>query len=269
MARNLTVHEVAERMDRPVREIVSRLRGLGVDVSRGADELEPEEIQAMLVGKPPARPLAHVPNDLEERIDREPSVFDTRPSYFGSALVGITPADRELLQALRSALPHLNGQAASRLTGAVSPAGDEVFLVHGHDVLRHTVEQYIRDLSLSPVVLDSRPNQGRTIIEKLEAHANTSFAVVLLTPDDQGRKSGKGRLKFRARQNVVLELGYFIGRLGRNRVCAIYVPGVEVPSDFHGVLHVVLDGEGRWRKDLHRELAAAGLPVRRGKQSTE
>jgi hypothetical protein len=262
MSRNLTVHEVAERMDRPVREIVKRLRALGVAVAGGADELQPEEIQAMLVGKPPA----YRPHDLSDaravELAREPSIFDSKPSFSSRDLVAPTPGDLELVALLRAVVgtAQLNGFGAQgRAVGPI--ANDEVFVVHGHDEFRHTAEEYIRSLSLRPVLLDSRPNQGRTIIEKLEAHANTSFAVVLLTPDDQGRKCGNSRFKPRARQNVVLELGFFLGKLGRHRVCALYVPGVELPSDFHGVLYVELDGEGRWRKQLHRELAAAGLPV--------
>jgi hypothetical protein len=264
MLRNLTVHEVAERMDRPVREIVNRLRALGVLVERGSDELQPEEIQGMLVGKAPAQWPRSVESG-ESLQTREPSIFDTKPSFSSQELVGLAPADRDLIQHLSALLgqvsPHFKGLPPSPLVGAPAPATDEVFVVHGHDDFRHTVEAYLRELSLRPVLLDSRPNQGRTIIEKLEAHANTSFAVVLLTPDDQGRKCGTGRLKPRARQNVVLELGYFLARLGRHRVCALYVPGVELPSDFHGVLYVELDSEGNWRKKLHRELAAAGLPV--------
>ena len=265
MSGNLTVHDVAERMDRPVREIVNRLRGLGIPVERGADELQPEEIQAMLVGKPPAR----WPNGITSHplpAFPEPTVFDTRANVTSQELVALTAADRDLIQTIRTiigqaSLPS-NGRTTSPLVGTVVPPMDEVFVVHGHDDFRHTVEGYLRDLTLRPVLLDSRPNQGRTIIEKLEAHANTSFAVVLLTPDDQGRKAGSpARLKFRARQNVVLELGFFLAKLGRDRVCALYVPGVELPSDFHGVLYVELDSDGGWRKKLNRELAAAGLPV--------
>jgi predicted nucleotide-binding protein len=65
----------------------------------------------------------------------------------------------------------------------------------------------------------------------------------------------------RARQNVILELGYFLGRLGRSRVCALYVEGLEIPSDYSGVLYVKLDGDGGWRLNLAKELKAAGLPV--------
>jgi predicted nucleotide-binding protein len=262
MALNLTVHEVAERMDRPVRDIVNRLQALGIAVERGSDELLPEEIQAMLVGKPPVQRLKTPTRERSVDTLREPSVFDQKSSFASRDLAVPSAADLDLVHLLRAFV----GQAAVNGITSSGPrtqvaSTDEVFVVHGHDDFRHTVEAYIRSLSLRPVLLDSRPNQGRTIIEKLEAHANTSFAVVLLTPDDQGRKCGTTRFKFRARQNVVLELGFFLGRLGRHRVCALYVPGVELPSDFHGVLYIELDADGKWRKQLHREFTAAHLPV--------
>jgi predicted nucleotide-binding protein len=89
------------------------------------------------------------------------------------------------------------------------------------------------------------------------------FAVVLLTADDRGgtMKTAYDAQKPRARQNVILELGFFLGKLGRKRVCAIYQEGVEIPSDYSGVVFVPLDADGAWRMKLTRELKAAGLEV--------
>ena len=96
-----------------------------------------------------------------------------------------------------------------------------------------------------------------------EDYADVGFAVVLLTNDDQGGPSDLPfeEQKLRARQNVIFELGYFIGRLGRNRVCALYAPGVEIPSDYSGVLYIQLDEQGGWRLALAKEMKASGLPV--------
>ncbi len=88
------------------------------------------------------------------------------------------------------------------------------------------------------------------------------FAVVLLTGDDEARLRGtSNELLPRARQNVILELGYFLGRLGRRRVCALCESGVEIPSDYQGVLFMLIDPSERWRFDLVRELKAAGFDV--------
>jgi len=68
-------------------------------------------------------------------------------------------------------------------------------------------------------------------------------------------------LKGRARQNVILELGYFNGKLSRRRVCALYKPNVEIPSDYQGVLYVELDTAGAWRTKLAQELVEAGFSI--------
>ena len=94
----------------------------------------------------------------------------------------------------------------------------------------------------------------------MEAHGDVGFAVVLLTPDDEGRKKGD-TLKPRVRQNVLLELGYFVGRLGCGRVCVLRRGEVEVPSDFGGILYTQFDdGEG-WKSKLAQELKAAGYAI--------
>ena len=84
------------------------------------------------------------------------------------------------------------------------------------------------------------------------------FAVVLLTPDDLGRDKNASDLEPRARQNVLLELGYFMARLGRDRICALKKGTLEIPSDFAGVVWETMDDTGGWKQKLARELQAAG-----------
>jgi predicted nucleotide-binding protein len=150
--------------------------------------------------------------------------------------------------------------------GAAVKQGDisrTVFIVHGHDeAVKQSVARFLEKLDLHPIILHEQPNKGRTIIEKFEAHSDVGFAVVLLTPDDLGGvASTPAKLQPRARQNVILELGYFIGKLGRARVCALYTKGVELPSDIHDVVYVPYDEGGAWRIGLARELNAAGITV--------
>jgi len=140
----------------------------------------------------------------------------------------------------------------------------KVFVVHGHDAgVKETIARFIEKLGLDPIILHEKPNKGRTIIEKVEDYSDVGFAVVLLTADDQGGPvtESKDELQFRARQNVVLELGYFIGKLGRSQVCALHAQGVEIPTDFSGVLYIKLDDGGAWKRQLARELNEAGLSV--------
>jgi predicted nucleotide-binding protein len=154
--------------------------------------------------------------------------------------------------------------AAMQPPSPVSPIDPKkVFVVHGHDHgSKEAVARYLERLGLKAVILHEKANEGLTVIEKIEAHSGVGFAVVLLTPDDVGAaKAAAKKLQARARQNVVLELGYFLGKLKRNRVCALYVPGVEIPSDFQGVLYIEFDAKGAWRTHLAQELSNARLPI--------
>jgi len=144
------------------------------------------------------------------------------------------------------------------------PSGHRVFLVHGHDeAVLHETARFLEKLEQDIVILREQPNRGQTIIEKFEDYSDVGFAIILLTPDDRGGEASLPyeKQKPRARQNVIFELGYFIGRLGRHRVCALYRPGVELPSDYAGVLYVQFDEQGGWRLALAKEMKAAGLPV--------
>jgi predicted nucleotide-binding protein len=145
---------------------------------------------------------------------------------------------------------------------SVSPKS--VFIVHGHDnEAKETTARFVEKLGLKAIILHEQPNVGKTIIEKFESFAqNVGFAVVLLTPDDVGFvKSMKDQQNFRARQNVVFELGFFVGKLGRNRVCALVKDTIELPSDYHGVLYVPIDTDGMWKIKLAKEMKSVGLDV--------
>ena len=141
--------------------------------------------------------------------------------------------------------------------------GRDIFVVHGHDeAAKQAVARYLEKLNLSAIILHEKPDKGRTIIEKFEDYSDVGFAIILLTPDDMGYKNGEpGEVKPRARQNVIFELGYFIGKLGRGNVCALYKEGIELPSDIQGVLYVPMDPADGWHVKLAREIKHAGIEV--------
>lgn len=150
-----------------------------------------------------------------------------------------------------------------------APATDDkkVFIVHGQDEeAKAIVARFVERCGLSPIILHEQPNGGRTIIEKFEDEADVGFAIVLLTPDDVGGPSGgvdagSTVLQSRARQNVILELGYFTGRLGRGRVAALKKGEIELPSDIYGVVWTPLSGDDAWKVSLARELRKAGYDI--------
>ena len=150
----------------------------------------------------------------------------------------------------------------SEIPSAPRRARRKVFIVHGHDEgPREAVARFLMQLDFEPVILHERPNRGRTVITKFqEEAADVGFAVVLMTPDDSGGKSGDAP-KARARQNVVFELGYFIGALGPERVVALVRGEIERPSDFEGVVYVKYDASGGWKQQMGRELETAGFEV--------
>jgi Predicted nucleotide-binding protein containing TIR-like domain len=135
-----------------------------------------------------------------------------------------------------------------------------IFLVHGRDHgKRDTVARFLQNAGPGdkPIILDELANRGRTLVEKLEQHGDDSkYAVVLLTGDDEGGLTGTPAQP-RARQNVILELGWFCGLIGRERVAVLHEPGVELPSDIDGLAYIPLTGD--WEKRLVRELRDAGF----------
>lgn len=145
---------------------------------------------------------------------------------------------------------------------SVAVSEDEIFVVHGRDDgTREEVARFLAKAGLKPIILHEQPNGGRTVIEKFEDRtASIGFAVVLLTPDDEGGVRG-GPTHPRARQNVVAELFYFMGKLGRSRVCALKKGDIEIPSDIAGLVYTELDSAGAWKMLLLRELKAAGYRV--------
>jgi predicted nucleotide-binding protein len=136
---------------------------------------------------------------------------------------------------------------------------NKVFIVHGHhDPMREEVSNYVHKLGLDPIILADEASIGKTLIEKLEGYNDVNYAIVLLTPDDLGGQN-KNELKTRARQNVIFELGFFIGCLGRENVCPFKRSVEELPSDFIGVVFINFDKD--WKISLVRELQKSGFDI--------
>ena len=172
-----------------------------------------------------------------------------------------------------------------------SAPSKNVFIVHGRDHKPiKELKAMLRKFGLNPIVLHEQPSGSRTIVEKLEKYSDVGYAFIVLTPDDIGCDYGKyvfglfpyekgklklhktslsvmkkldERLKRRARQNVVLEFGYFIGLLGRDRVCCLYRGNIELPSDMHGIVYISFEESvAEVRGKIIKELKAAGYKLK-------
>jgi len=197
-----------------------------------------------------------------------------QPSHVGGKDPDPVSGARSIAAVLQQIIKHRPGLEIDRRLApqggspATSPPRDvpkpktgRVFVVHGHHTAsKESVARFLEQLGISAVILHEEANEGRTVIEKFESHSSVDFAVVLLTPDDVGHAMGKPeQARPRARQNVLFEWGYFVGRIGRTRVCALYDGDVEIPSDYSGVLYLPMDSAGSWKLLLAKELKQAGV----------
>lgn len=136
---------------------------------------------------------------------------------------------------------------------------EKIFIVHGHDgELKQSVARIIEKQGIEAIILSEQANQGRTIIEKIEDYSDVSGAICLFTADDLGRAKNNSDDLPRARQNVVFEAGYFMGKLSRSNVVIIAEKGVEIPSDMQGIVYTDKDN---WEFDVLKELKAMGYDI--------
>jgi predicted nucleotide-binding protein len=192
--------------------------------------------------------------------------FDTifNPPYLQSLIPVISDVIDQTIGVIeRGEVTKKSDAMTSNKKEALKVDNRSVFVVHGRDnEAKHEVARLLERLNLKAIVLHEQPSRGKTIVEKIEYYSGVAFAVVILSPDDVGTlATEQPKLNPRARQNVILELGYMVARLGRDRVCALVKQGVEIPSDFDGVVYVSMDWNGAWRFELGRELKAAGIAV--------
>lgn len=140
---------------------------------------------------------------------------------------------------------------------------NKIFIVHGHnETIKEKVARLLEKLNLEPIILHEQVDNGNTIIEKFEKHSNSvNFAIILLTADDEGKAKEEKDCKPRARQNVIFEMGYFYGKLGRNRVFLLKENVVENPSDLSGIIYTPYDEQGAWKYTLVKQLRESGYNV--------
>jgi predicted nucleotide-binding protein len=203
---------------------------------------------------------------LEPAFGRGPTIdYDAQDAH--EARQYLAAGKVRSIQLLRRAIETLEHEIADREPTQASPVasplpGKHVFVVHGRDdTAKNEVALFLRAIGLEPIILHLRPNGGRHLLTKFREESDgATFAVVLMTPDDEGGLAGVAERQPRARQNVVFELGFFIGKLGPANVAALLKGDVEKPSDFDGIAYITLDPGGQWKTILARELHHAKVP---------
>lgn len=166
----------------------------------------------------------------------------------------------EKLDLIEESVPHTKGPSSSP---QASEPNNKVFIVHGHDdETTEKVARLLEKLGLEAIILREQASKGKTIIEKIESYSDVGFGIVLYASCDLGAsKNDKDNMSPRARQNVIFEHGYLIGRIGRDKVCALTEVGVERPGDIDGVVYVTKDSGNGWKYEIARELQAAGCKI--------
>jgi len=218
--------------------------------------LKPEDLKAFLNGKDVKFTEKNVQHGFQIRCDTGEifTVYTTGKLVSGGKKTELS----DQVDALHD--------SAVRAPEAVGANANPIFIVYGHDTqTRDDLELLLRRMGLNPVILANLPAQGDTIIEKLECYigqrGQVAYACVLVTPDDEGHKAGEpGLKKYRARQNVVLELGMVLARLGRKRVAILRKKVVEQPGDIDGLLYIPFENRIEEIKlNIFKELKAAGF----------
>ncbi|MCZ2808751.1 MAG: nucleotide-binding protein [Candidatus Bathyarchaeota archaeon] len=140
---------------------------------------------------------------------------------------------------------------------------NKVFIVHGHDGnAKERTARFVEKLGFEAIILHEKASRSMTIIEKIEIYSSdVGFGIVLYTPDDMGNvknEAEKGELKYRARQNVVFEHGFLIGKLGRENVTPLVEGAIELPNDISGIVYI---NDNDWQIDIAKEMKAAGYEI--------
>ncbi len=175
--------------------------------------------------------------------------------YQAVAFLSVYLEDNDVISSSRSVPNTINIPDKSQESSTKAKA----FIVHGHNgEMKEAVARLIERQGIKAIILHEQANKGKTIIEKFEQHSDVGSAICLFTADDLGRAKSESNDSKRARQNVVFEAGYFIGKLGRNNVVIIADPAVEIPSDMQGIVYT---DSANWKFSVLQELRVIGYDI--------
>lgn len=233
----------------------------GMPIVINGKTVQPDDLERIKISKSERTIESFIPQIRAE--DQASSVaFIGGPSYTYQAIGRATDVTDDFIEGAigyKKALIDTKNNDSEPQTGDPS----RVFIVHGHDEsAQNKAARFVEKLGFEAIILHEKASSGRTIIEKIEHYSDVDFAIILYTPDDVGNvKSEAENLNVRARQNVVFEHGYLIGRLGRENVSALVDGQLELPNDISGVVYISLDDGAAWQLQLAKEMKQSGYII--------
>ncbi|WP_331458707.1 nucleotide-binding protein [Pseudoalteromonas sp. NZS127_1] len=233
----------------------------GMPIVINGKTVQPDDLERIKISKSEKTIESFIPQIKAE--DRASSVaFIGGPSYTYQAIGRATDVTDDFIE---GAIGYKKALAETKSSAKKSKDGElcRVFIVHGHDEsAQNKAARFVEKLGFEAIILHEKASSGRTIIEKIEHYSDVGFAIVLYTPDDVGNvRSEADNLNVRARQNVVFEHGYLIGKLGRTNVSALVDGKLELPNDISGVVYISLDEGAAWQLQLAKEMKQSGYKI--------
>lgn len=233
----------------------------GMPIVINGKTVQPNDLERIKISKSERTIESFIPQIKAE--DRASSVaFIGGPSYTYQAIGRATDVTDDFIEGAVGYKKVLS-ETKSHTHKNEEGEPNRVFIVHGHDEsAQNKAARFVEKLGFEAIILHEKASSGRTIIEKIEHYSDVGFAIVLYTPDDVGSvKSEPDNLNVRARQNVVFEHGYLIGKLGRQNVSALVDGKLELPNDISGVVYIALDEGSAWQLQLAKEMKQSGYQI--------
>lgn len=233
----------------------------GMPIVINGKTVQPDDIERIKISESERTIESFIPQIKEEDQNSSVAIFGG-PSYTHRAIGRAKDVTDNFIE---GAVGYKKVLASTKSADQEAKAGQttRVFIVHGHDEsAQNKAARFVEKLGFEAIILHEKASSGRTIIEKIEHYSDVGFAIVLYTPDDVGNvKSGTENLNLRARQNVVFEHGYLIGKLGRENVSALVDGKLELPNDISGVVYISLDEGAAWQLQLAKEMKQSGYSI--------
>jgi predicted nucleotide-binding protein len=233
----------------------------GIPIVINGKTIQPDDLERIKISESEMTIESFIPQIRAEHQNSRVAIIGG-PSYTHQAIGRAKDVTDDFIE---GAVGYKKALMSSKSTNNESKgfALKRVFIVHGHDEsAQNKAARFIEKLGFEAIILHEKASSGRTIIEKIEHYSDVGFAIVLYTPDDVGNiKSETENLNNRARQNVVFEHGYLIGKLGRENVSALVDGKLELPNDISGVVYISLDEASAWQLRLGKEMKQSGYNI--------